>query len=153
MVYSTADIKEFDTEYQRQVCFNFSESRKTQKKQQDEGRSSRSSATVNLDSIDEGTSNYRDLSRYILEDLLCCKEGTPFLLCLPIDYGNTVGLDLRSIARQQIQLDSGGEKIKLSGDWFYSFRVTMDWCPLHSEIDGEKGMSQSQGLMEYLTPS
>ena len=149
IVYSPSDISEFDTNYQKQICVNFSQTRSTQKKRFQEARTSRSAATVNLDSVDEGTATYRELSRYILEDLLRCKEGTPFILCLPVTYGDTVSLDLRSIAKEQFRHSSGGEKIKLSGDMFYSFRVTMDLCPLHSEIDSEKGMSQSQFCKLY----
>ena len=121
VVYTTKEISEYDGEFQKQICFNFSATRHSQKKQFAEGRSSRSSATSSLDTIDDATSNYRDLSRYILEDLLRCQQGTSFLLCLPADSGDNIRLDLRNISKQQRQLGIGGDKIKLSGVFYYSF--------------------------------
>ena len=80
----------------------------------------RSSSDTNLDSIvnifsNEGGSDYRELSRYILEDLIRCDSGTKFLLCLPVHYGDTVGIDLRHASKMQQKLNNGGEKCKISG--------------------------------------
>ena len=75
-VYLTEEMSKFDAKFQKEVCFNFSATRNTQRKFQRQERSSRSAATINLNSVDDGTSDYRNLSRYILEDLLRCKEGT-----------------------------------------------------------------------------
>ena len=114
-MYSTDEVALFEKKYQQEICFNFSATRHSQKKQFEEGRSSRSTQSSTLDTIDDSTSNYRDLSRYILEDLLRCHEGTAFLLCLPADYSAHLGLDLHSISKQQKQHGIGREKIKLSG--------------------------------------
>ena len=148
-LYSTEEMSKFDAKFQKEVCFNFSATCNTQRKLQRQERSSRSSATINLNSVDDGTSDYRDLSRYILEDLLRCKEGTTFLLCLPTAHGDILRLDLPAIAKQQLRSGHGGEKVRLSGKDYYSFRVTMDHCPLHSEFDTETGMSQSRFITLY----
>ena len=127
VVYSTKQISDYEAAFQKQICFNFSFSatRHSQKKQFAEGRSSRSSTVNSLDTIDETTSNYRDLSRYILEDLLQCQQGTSFLLCLPADSGDNIRLDLRNISKQKKDLQIGGDRIKLSGRFYYSLVILL----------------------------
>jgi hypothetical protein len=85
-LYSRADMDKFDRSFQKQLLFNFSERRASKKKIDSVGRASRSQAfnlDENLDVFNGQCTNFQDLSRYILEDVIKCKSGEQFLLCLP----------------------------------------------------------------------
>ena len=86
-VYSMDDISRFDTNYQKQLLFNFSAARATRKK---------SAAMINarasrLQNIDldvapitflRDTTDRHELSRYVFEDLLSCPVGSRIIVCI-----------------------------------------------------------------------
>jgi len=81
------DVSRFDTNYQKQLLFNFSAARATRKK---------SAATINarasrLRDIDldvapitfsRDTTDRHELSRYVFEDLLSCPVGSRIVVCI-----------------------------------------------------------------------
>ncbi len=83
-INSIAEMERFDADYRRQLHFNFSATRTTQKQKQalDATRASRLH-DVDLDALPDNTSptisssKRQDLSRYISEDILNCPVGTP----------------------------------------------------------------------------
>ena len=88
-IYSVAKMERFDADYRRQLHFNFSATRTTQKQKQafDATRASRL-RDVDLDALPDNTSSTiisskrQDLSRYILEDILDCPVGSRFIVCI-----------------------------------------------------------------------
>jgi hypothetical protein len=83
-INSIAEMERFDADYRRQLHFNFSATRTTQKQKQalDATHASRLH-DVDLDALPDNTSptisssKRQDLSRYISEDILNCPVGTP----------------------------------------------------------------------------
>jgi hypothetical protein len=137
--YTDEAMQQFDDSYQRQLYFNFAEKRAAQKKQSAAApRASRSTAVSSLDDnyavYSSTTTDFKDLSRYILEDIITCRETTSFLMCIPSDSGQYWGLDLAKAASLQAKSNNGGDKCKISGRVFYCFKVTIDYCPLHAEV-------------------
>jgi hypothetical protein len=144
-LYSKSDMEKYDRAFQKQLLFDFSERRASKKKQHSIGRASRSQAfnlDENLDAFSGNCANFQDLSRYILEDIIKCRSGEQFLLCLPSKAGDALGLDLIKTSREQQRLCKGGEQCLIAGKSYYCFKVTMDMCPNHEEI--ALGMSQAQ---------
>jgi hypothetical protein len=87
-------------------------------------------------------SEFRYLSRYILEDIIKCKARDHFLLCLPTNAGDALGVDLHHTAHAQRRLNNGGEQCSIAGKSYYCFHVTIDLSTNHQEI--AQGMNQSQ---------
>jgi hypothetical protein len=83
-INSIAEMERFDADYRRQLHFNFSATRTTQKQKQalDATRAS-CLRDVDLNALPDNTlpttssSKRQDLSRYISEDILDCPVGTP----------------------------------------------------------------------------
>jgi hypothetical protein len=88
-IYSITEIERFDSDYRRQLHFNFSATRITQKQKLafNATRASRL-RDVDLDALPDNTlstissSKRQDLSRYILEDILDCPVGSRFIVCI-----------------------------------------------------------------------
>jgi hypothetical protein len=130
--YTGEEMQQFDDSYQKQLYFNFAEKRAAQKKQSAAApRASRSTAVSSLDDnfdvYKSTTTDFKDLSRYILEDLIKCQETTSFLMCVPSDSGRYWGLDLAKAAVLQAKANKGGDKCKISGRAFYCYKVTIDY--------------------------
>ena len=89
-MYSEDDIDRFDAEFRKQIHFNFSATRNTQKQKQSQEaiRASRL-RDIDLDVIQRDTStvttNRSNLSHYILEDILDCPPGSRFIICITTD--------------------------------------------------------------------
>jgi hypothetical protein len=150
--YTDEEMQKFDDTYQKQLYFNFAEKRAAQKKQAASApRASRSTAVSSLDDnyaiYSSTTTDFKDLSRYILEDLITCQALTSFLLCIPADSGAYWGLDLAKAASLQAKSNNGGDKCKISGRAFFCFKVTIDYCPLHEEIVNKMTNSRFQTLL------
>ena len=140
-------MDKYDRNYQTQLLFNFAQKRASKKRAlADEGRSSRSASLDDLDynnaAFHVESTNFQELSRYILEDVLQCKPGDKFLLCLPADSGPVHSLDLTAIARAQTLQNVGGDKCKISGRDYYCLKVVMDYAPNHTDIG--LGMTEAQ---------
>ena len=86
-VYSSDEIARFDTEYQKQLSFNFSTTRASRKKSSTmlDARSSRH-RDIDLDIAPSlflhDTMDRLELSQYILEDLLNCKVDCGIIVCI-----------------------------------------------------------------------
>ena len=88
-IYFITEMERFDANYRRQLQFNFSATRTTQKQKQafDATRASHL-RDVDLDALPDNTSSTissskrQDLSRYILEDILDCPVGSRFIVCI-----------------------------------------------------------------------
>ena len=81
------DISQFDTNYQKQLSFNFSATRVTQKKSAAmidarEIRLRDVDLDVELISFSRDTIDRQELSRYIEEDLLSCPVGSRIIVCI-----------------------------------------------------------------------
>ena len=121
MEYSDAEMKKFDDSYQKQILFNFSERRGVEKKKAAEGRGSRS-ADLDLDhntqAFNVETTDFRELSRYPLEDMLKSRQGTKFLVLIAKDAAEYEGIP-KDAAKLQREAGIGGEDTKISGEWFF----------------------------------
>eukprot|EP00956_Cyclotella_meneghiniana_P002698 scaffold3175_cov73-Cyclotella_meneghiniana.AAC.7 len=108
-------MDDFDRKYQSQLLFNFAQKRASKKQSEQSSHASRSSSLddfeCNNDAYHVNTTNFQELSRYILEDLLKCGVGDKFLLCLPIKSGSTYEIDLQTIAFEQRENKVGGGDI------------------------------------------
>ncbi len=85
---------QFDANFSKQLSFNFCATRATQKKaaaMQD----TRASRLHELDldvtptSFSSATTDRHELSRYVLEGLLSCKVGCPFIACIRVSASGT----------------------------------------------------------------
>jgi len=140
-------IKEFtelemvahDWDFNRQLMFRFDAKRKQQNAAAVRGRGLRSSVLVDLDSNDDAhhvrTTNFKQLSRYVLEDLLACDEDKPLLLCIARSLDDDYN-DLLSDAAMEQGLCRGGdpEICRISGKEYYCIKVTMDQARKHQEL-------------------
>ena len=86
----------------------------------------RSSVVHDLDTNDDmwltKTTNFKELSRYSLEDMLTCDADTKFLLCMNVDmdeyeYSNL----LLDSAMEQGLSNIGGDNCKIFGKVYYCF--------------------------------
>ena len=81
------DISRFDTNYQKQLSFNFSATRATRKKSAAmiNARASRL-RDIDLDvapiTFSRDTTDRHELSRYVFEDLLSCPVGSRINVCI-----------------------------------------------------------------------
>jgi len=111
-IYSIAEMDRFDADYRRQVHFNFSATRTTQKQKQafDTTRASRL-RDVDLDALPDSTlltiisSKRQDLLQYILEDILDCPVGSRFIVCIVTEDNNDKWSKYYSETARLIQSD------------------------------------------------
>ena len=85
-VYSKAEMDKFDVDYNKQLGFDFCQRRRTKNKDVN-ARASRSATEEqdldsNIEAFGVNTTDRRQLSRYILEDILKCYEGERFLVLI-----------------------------------------------------------------------
>jgi hypothetical protein len=105
-------MERFDAVYRRQLHFNFSSTRTTQKQKQafDATRSSHL-RDINLDALPDNTlstissSKRQDLSRYILEDILDCPVGSRFIVCIATEDNDDERSKYYSETARAIQSD------------------------------------------------
>eukprot|EP00956_Cyclotella_meneghiniana_P006181 scaffold8084_cov58-Cyclotella_meneghiniana.AAC.1 len=139
-------MDDFDRKFQSQLLFNFAQKRASKNKLDQQSRASRSASLddfeYNNDAYHVNTTNFQELSRYILEDLLKCGVGMKFLLCLPVKSGSTYEIDLQTVAFEQREQGVGGDICKISGRDYFCLKVSIDFAPNH-EVLG-LGMSESQ---------
>ena len=86
-VYLMDDISRFDTNYQKQMLFNFSATRATRKKLAAMINAWASRLQdINLDvaptSFSRDTTDRHELSQYVFEDLLSCPVGSRIIMCI-----------------------------------------------------------------------
>jgi hypothetical protein len=108
----------FDSAIEKQLVFNVSERRASAKKQAAAGRSSRSvvlDLDHNQDSHGVSTTDLRDLSRYLMEDILCSLTGTHFVVCVVKTADAGFGGVPACITAEQHWSELGGDLIRISG--------------------------------------
>ncbi len=94
-MYCIAEMEQFDTDFRLQLHFNFLATRNTFKKKQSLGMNCASHiCDVNLDALPPENSTLvlsskrKELSRYVLEDILDCPVGCRFIICIAADNTN-----------------------------------------------------------------
>ena len=85
--------------------------------------------SVDLDNNDDvysgKSTNSKELSRYMLDNILGSKEDTPFLLCIAKDPNKEESNILSNAAKQQHKAGVAGDKCEISGKSYYCLRVAI----------------------------
>ena len=111
--YSTSYMDRELGKYQRHLVTNFDAKRGQALRKLEEETKTRS-ATMDLDlnmaAFEMTTTNKRDLSRYILEDVLSCKQGERFVVLIAKDANDSswFGGDPKKVAAIQKKEKIGG---------------------------------------------
>ena len=108
--YSKSEIDRFDSDFKRQLHFNFAATRNTQKQRQSQEATRASRLRdIDLDLIPHDlttlSSKRSDLSRYILEDMLDCPPGSRFIVCIATDANDIERGEYYSHKASQIATD------------------------------------------------
>ena len=76
--------------------------------------------------VADGTStNFKEVSRYIIEDIVCAYVGTTFLICISKETKYEFSLKLGDGTKEQRKLKKSGGDCKISGHLFhYLFVIT-----------------------------
>ena len=145
-VYAEEEIAAFDTKYQQQLVFNFDQKRRSKKQATSGGRASRSQEQMDLDTnlaaFNMETTDRRELSRYVLEDLLSCQLGDRFLMLIKKSKSEDFADKPEMAAVAQQTRGIGGELCKISGELYYCLKATISHAPLHEEL--RLGMTRGQ---------
>ena len=132
-------MDDHDSSFQNQAQFNFDSSRAKLRKAM---HGSRGQATRSLAAdFDLGLAedimesmNYKQLSRYVLEDVLSSQVGTRFMLCISKSLdAHHHGVISKSSAIQR-QDGIGGEEVRILGETYLCLKTTIDHAPLHEEL-------------------
>ena len=151
IVYTDDAMLEYDNKYSEQLGYDFSQ-RRASKKKNDTARASRSTADIDLDTNEDAynveTSDFRQLSRYILEDMLKCKEGDKFLLLLPKDAkeGSSTNIP-KSVPKQQQTDNIGGDVVKISKREYYCLKCRVTTASMNDHI--RLGMSRAEFIKQF----
>jgi len=135
--YSPEDMKGYLANYSKQLNFRFDEKRKRGK--QSNGRvSTRSMADFDLDNDDDvfcgNTTNFKEMNRYVLEDILATDEKTPLLLCIATSMDDEYMNKLTEGAEQQKLAGVAGDICKISGVQYFCLRVDILEAPDHLQL-------------------
>jgi hypothetical protein len=93
-MYSIDEMDRYNTEYHRQLHFNFSETKNTQKQRQStEATCASWLRDIDLDAQPEQLalvlpSKQHELLLYVLEDILDCPVDSRFIVCIAVDRGD-----------------------------------------------------------------
>ena len=146
MIYSESEMENFEAAFQKQLLFNFDAKRRRRKKDERRGLRSDLDLDANEDVATMKTTDRRELSRYVLEDLLKCGGGEQFLVCIRKDRVDDLGFGQipDKAAKAQRKSKIGGEIIKISSKQFYCLKARIESAPLHDEI--KLGMTRSDSV-------
>jgi len=149
-IYTENEMQTFDDNFQKQLLFNFSQKRATKKQLVTTQRASRRTE----EDIDRHTSAYRvvsndfrDLSRYILEDIIRVAVGGRFLLCIAKDAVFEKRKDHVQIAAKQKANGTAGDTVRISGRIFLCMTGEIVRCTQNEAL--RLGMSRGSFLKEY----
>jgi hypothetical protein len=159
-VYTSAQMESHDDALSRQIAFNFAETRASRKAEQDDRQMRSREVVFDLTSSpfeDGGKVSFKDLSRYTVEDVLKCREGEPFLLCIhtSCDSKNEHDGGLAVAAAAQKLAGLGGEQCRIGNTTqddsgtFFCLRTTIVNADMHAQF--ELGYSQAQFLKDFET--
>ncbi len=136
IITNDCDIIKADKKYQSQLHFNFAEQRR--KILHTESLGLHSGMEMNLDADDEAfnvtTWNWRELSWYIIEDIVMCQSNEPFLLCIHQECDDLFSNKLSKIATIQSQLGIAGELVRIKQQPYYCLRIIIGVANFHNEI-------------------
>jgi len=143
-VYSTNDIDRFDSDFKKQLHFNFAATRNTQKQRQSlEATCASRLRDIDLDLIQREstqlTTNRSYLSRYILEDVLNCPPGSRFIVCIvteanDIKRGEYYSNKASQISNEILLVKGDCEYWKMRGRRYFVRQACLDRSSHYSEI-------------------
>ena len=123
--------------FQTQLKFRLDAKRQSTKIKEAKA-STRSVVADDLDSNDAAfevrTQNFKELSRYVLEDVIACKQDTTLLLCVAKELNERFQNKLTDGARQQKSAGTGGDRCKISGKEHFCLKVSMLEVRGHLEL-------------------
>ena len=151
-VYAVSEMDTFDAAFEKQLTFNFSQRRSSHKKLMAEQRVSRS-AILDVDhdvaAHNVTTTDFRDLSRYVMEDMVAATAGTRFLVCISkdADFSGTP----MDVARDQRKHGVAGDMVRIFGRLYYNL---LGWVSVAASNDAVRlGMSVGQFDIAYFNDS
>ena len=114
-------MTDFTGKFQKQLGFRFGEKKKW--KGQLGPRQTRSDVDVGDDYEPDPcvlrSSDFKELSRYVLEDVLACVEGRQLLLCISTDLDSSFSNMLSDASdQQQLAENGGGKSVRLAAEDF-----------------------------------
>ena len=123
--YLSGEMEAHDSEFNKQLLFRFNQKRK-QSVSKIKGRGLRSSVVHDLDTNNNTwlmkTKNFKELSRYSLDDMLICDADTKFLFCMNVDMDEDEYSNLLSDSAMEQGLSNiGGGNCKIFGKVYYCF--------------------------------
>ena len=135
-LYSDHQIEAHNKAFQTQLLFRFSAKRKKNIITTSLGRRSQVADDLlsNDDAYNVNTTNFKELSRYVVEDVIACQVDTPFVLCIAKDMDVHYQRILSDGASQQRKLNMGGDICKISGREYYCLHVTLQVANFHTGI-------------------
>lgn len=145
-MYSQEEINSYEEQYSKQLSYNFSQRRAANKKN-DTARASRSASEIDLDSnlaaYNVTTSDFRELSRYVLEDMLKCTEGDKFVVLLPKDTKQDGTKNIpKLVSKQQIEDGIGGEVVTITKRKYYCLKARISAASMNGQV--RLGMTRGQ---------
>ena len=147
-VYTDNEMASFDATVEKQMHFSFSARRDSAKKAASTARASRSSVLDldhDLGAHTVSTTDFRDLSRYLMEDLVRSAAGDRFLVCVD-KQADFAGVPAR-IALHQRKEKVGGELVRISGRVYFTLAGTLTLANSNQSV--QLGMTRGQFLREY----
>ena len=127
---------QFDDAFNKQLIFNFSQRHATAKEQTAADRRASRSAVVDIDrdsdAFNVSTTDFRQLSRYIMEDLIRARSGDSFLICIAKDF-DTSGVHPKA-ATEQRKEGIGGDVVRISGRDFYCLKGHISLASQNEEL-------------------
>ena len=148
MIYTDNEMASFDATVEKQMHFSFSARRDSAKKAASTAHASRSSVLDldhDLGAHTVSTTDFRDLSRYLMEDLVRSAAGNRFLVCVD-KQADFAGVPAR-IALHQRKEKVGRELVRISGRVYFTLAGTLTLANSNQSV--QLGMICGQFLREY----
>ena len=151
-VYTVSEMDAFDASFEKQLNFNFSQRRASHNKLMTEQRASRS-ADLDVDhdvaAHSVTTNDFRDLSRYVMEDMVAATAGARFLVCIAkdADFAGTP----EDVAADQRRHGVAGDMVRISGRLYYNLLGCVSVAASNDAV--RLGMSVGQFDTEYFNDS
>ena len=133
--YSSSEINLHNSEFYKQLKFRFAA---TRQKNVIASRGLRNTAAVDLlsnDAIADGTStNFKELLRYMIDDMVLADVDKTFLLCISKTMNDEFAKKLSDGAREQRKLKLAGDDYKISGHLYHNLLVKITVADDHLSI-------------------
>ena len=146
-------MDKFDVAFDKQTRFSFSQQRSTAKKQTAAAQRTSWSAVLDLDHNvgphGVSTTDFRDLSRYIMEDMMRVMVGAGFLVC--VAKGADFGGKQKQTAADQRKANVAGDYVRISRKVYINLAGTISLANPNEAIC--LGMTRGQFMTEYFNDS